>query len=148
MPQKNGTQKEKSEIQNSIQIIGNVGRNPEQRVSRGNRTPFTILSVATRAPGRTPKASGNRRPTDTVESASILKRCGINPSNRRSSAHRRFTAEQSVQARSRQRQETHEHQSYVVADSRECDSQAESHCQVDGGWGPSGSQLDSNEIQF
>jgi single-stranded DNA-binding protein len=48
VPQKNGTQKEKSEIHNSIQIIGNVGRNPEQRVSRGNRTPFTILSVATR----------------------------------------------------------------------------------------------------
>ncbi len=35
-------------MHNSIQIIGNVGRNPEQRVSRANRTPFTILSVATR----------------------------------------------------------------------------------------------------
>jgi single stranded DNA-binding protein len=48
VPQENGAQKEKSEMHNSIQIIGNVGRSPEQLESRANGTPFTILSVATR----------------------------------------------------------------------------------------------------
>jgi single-strand DNA-binding protein len=35
-------------MHNSIQIIGNLGRDPEQRESRANGTPFTVLSVATR----------------------------------------------------------------------------------------------------
>ncbi len=34
-------------MHNSIQIIGNLGRDPEQRESRKG-TPFTVLSVATR----------------------------------------------------------------------------------------------------
>jgi single-strand DNA-binding protein len=35
-------------MHNSIQIIGNLGRDPEQRESRANKAPFTVLSVATR----------------------------------------------------------------------------------------------------
>lgn len=35
-------------MHNSIQIIGNLGRDPEQRKSRANGSPFTLLSVATR----------------------------------------------------------------------------------------------------
>lgn len=35
-------------MHNAIQIIGNLGRDPEQRESRASGTPFTVLSVATR----------------------------------------------------------------------------------------------------
>jgi single-strand DNA-binding protein len=35
-------------MHNAIQIIGNLGRDPEQRESRANGAPFTVLSVATR----------------------------------------------------------------------------------------------------
>ncbi len=35
-------------MHNTIQIIGNLGRDPEQREARANGAPFTILSVATR----------------------------------------------------------------------------------------------------
>ena len=35
-------------MHNSIQIIGNLGRDPEQRKSRANGAPFTLLSVATK----------------------------------------------------------------------------------------------------
>jgi single-strand DNA-binding protein len=35
-------------MHNSIQIIGNLGRDPERRESRANGSPFTLLSVATR----------------------------------------------------------------------------------------------------
>jgi single-strand DNA-binding protein len=35
-------------MHNSIQIIGNLGRDPERRQTRANGTPFTVLSVATR----------------------------------------------------------------------------------------------------
>ena len=33
---------------NMIQIIGNLGRDPEQRETRATGAPFTVLSVATR----------------------------------------------------------------------------------------------------
>ena len=33
---------------NSIQIIGNLGRDPEQRETKATGAPFTVLSVATR----------------------------------------------------------------------------------------------------
>jgi single-strand DNA-binding protein len=33
---------------NTIQIIGNLGRDPEQREARANGSTFTVLSVATR----------------------------------------------------------------------------------------------------
>src|SRR6266480_2760169 len=45
-------------------MIGNLGRDPEQRESRANGAPFIVLSVATRR-GRTPKAAGSRAPTGT-----------------------------------------------------------------------------------
>jgi single-strand DNA-binding protein len=35
-------------MHNAIQIIGNLGRDPEQREARANGAPFTVLSVATR----------------------------------------------------------------------------------------------------
>jgi single-strand DNA-binding protein len=35
-------------MHNTIQIIGNLGRDPEQREARANGAPFTVLSVATR----------------------------------------------------------------------------------------------------
>ena len=35
-------------MHNTIQIIGNLGRDPEQREARANSAPFTVLSVATR----------------------------------------------------------------------------------------------------
>ena len=35
-------------MHNTIQIIGNLGRDPEQREARANGSPFTVLSVATR----------------------------------------------------------------------------------------------------
>lgn len=35
-------------MHNSIQIIGNLGRDPEQQKSRGNGAPFTLLSIATK----------------------------------------------------------------------------------------------------
>jgi single-strand DNA-binding protein len=35
-------------MHNSIQMIGNLGRDPEQRKSRANGAPFTLLSVATK----------------------------------------------------------------------------------------------------
>jgi single-strand DNA-binding protein len=35
-------------MHNSIQIIGNLGRDPEQRETRANGAPFAVLSVATR----------------------------------------------------------------------------------------------------
>jgi single-strand DNA-binding protein len=35
-------------MHNTIQIIGNLGRDPEQREARANAARFTILSVATR----------------------------------------------------------------------------------------------------
>lgn len=35
-------------MHNSIQIIGNLGRDPEQRETRAKGAPFTVLSVATR----------------------------------------------------------------------------------------------------
>lgn len=35
-------------MHNAIQIIGNLGRDPEQRESRGSGAPYTVLSVATR----------------------------------------------------------------------------------------------------
>lgn len=35
-------------MHNTIQIIGNLGRDPEQREARANAAPFTVLSVATR----------------------------------------------------------------------------------------------------
>ncbi len=35
-------------MHNAIQIIGNLGRDPEQRKSRPKGAPFTLLSVATR----------------------------------------------------------------------------------------------------
>jgi len=35
-------------MHNSIQMIGNLGRDPEQRKSRANGSPFTLLSVATK----------------------------------------------------------------------------------------------------
>ena len=35
-------------MHNAIQIIGNLGRDAEQRESRASGTPFTLLSVATR----------------------------------------------------------------------------------------------------
>ena len=35
-------------MHNTIQLIGNLGRDPEQREARANGAPFTVLSVATR----------------------------------------------------------------------------------------------------
>jgi single-strand DNA-binding protein len=35
-------------MHNAIQIIGSLGRDPEQREARANGAPFTVLSVATR----------------------------------------------------------------------------------------------------
>lgn len=35
-------------MHNSIQIIGHLGRDPEQREARATGAPFTVLSVATR----------------------------------------------------------------------------------------------------
>jgi single-strand DNA-binding protein len=35
-------------MHNSIQIIGNLGRDPEQREARASGAPFMVLSVATR----------------------------------------------------------------------------------------------------
>jgi len=35
-------------MHNSIQIIGNLGRDPEQRQTRASGAPFSVLSVATR----------------------------------------------------------------------------------------------------
>jgi single-strand DNA-binding protein len=35
-------------MHNTIQLIGNLGRDPEQREARDNGAPFTVLSVATR----------------------------------------------------------------------------------------------------
>ena len=35
-------------MHNSIQIIGNLGRDPEQRETRATGAPFAVLSVATR----------------------------------------------------------------------------------------------------
>ena len=35
-------------MHNAIQIIGNLGRDPEQRESRATGAPFAVLSVATR----------------------------------------------------------------------------------------------------
>jgi len=35
-------------MHNTIQIIGNLARDPEQREARANGAPFTVLSVATR----------------------------------------------------------------------------------------------------
>jgi single-strand DNA-binding protein len=35
-------------MHNSIQMIGNLGRDPEQRKSRANGSPFTLLSIATK----------------------------------------------------------------------------------------------------
>jgi single-strand DNA-binding protein len=35
-------------MHNTIRIIGNLGRDPEQREARANGAPFTVLSVATR----------------------------------------------------------------------------------------------------
>ena len=35
-------------MHNTIQLIGNLGRDPEQRKTHANGTPFTVLSVATR----------------------------------------------------------------------------------------------------
>jgi single-strand DNA-binding protein len=35
-------------MHNAIQIIGNLGQDPEQRESRANGAPFTVLSVAMR----------------------------------------------------------------------------------------------------
>ena len=34
-------------MHNSIQIIGNLGRDPEQRATRATGTPFAVFSVAT-----------------------------------------------------------------------------------------------------
>jgi len=35
-------------MHNTIQMIGNLGRDPERREARANGAPFTVLSVATR----------------------------------------------------------------------------------------------------
>ena len=35
-------------MHNTIQLIGNLGRDPEQREARANGAPFMVLSVATR----------------------------------------------------------------------------------------------------
>jgi single-strand DNA-binding protein len=40
--------KGESKMHNSIQIIGNLGRDPEQREKRATGAPFSVLSVATR----------------------------------------------------------------------------------------------------
>jgi single-strand DNA-binding protein len=48
VPRENGSTKGESKMHNSIQIIGNLGRDPEQRETRANHAPFMVLSVATR----------------------------------------------------------------------------------------------------
>lgn len=48
-------------MHNTIQIIGNLGRDPEQREARANGAPFTILSVATRRSWKNAEGSWESR---------------------------------------------------------------------------------------
>jgi single-strand DNA-binding protein len=43
-----GQKRRSKKMHNSIQIIGNLGRDPEQRETRATGAPFAVLSVATR----------------------------------------------------------------------------------------------------
>ena len=48
-------------MHNTIQIIGNLGRDPEQREARANGAPFTVLSVATRRSWKNAEGSWESR---------------------------------------------------------------------------------------
>lgn len=48
-------------MHNTIQIIGNLGRDPEQREARANGAPFTVLSVATRRAWKNAEGSWESR---------------------------------------------------------------------------------------
>lgn len=48
-------------MHNTIQLIGNLGRDPEQRQARANGAPFTVLSVATRRSWKNPEGAWESR---------------------------------------------------------------------------------------
>jgi hypothetical protein len=97
--------------------------------SRANGTPFTVLSVATRRAWKNAQGEWQlktdwhrvvcfNRMNDAVPPLALAIECLFG-----------LASEQPLQAGNRQKQEIHEHQTHVVADPSEHNSQAESYCE-------------------
>lgn len=116
-------------MHNSIQIIGNLGRDPEQRVaSKWHPVHGLVRGHATCLEERSRRVAVEDRlaPCRLLQSH---ERRSSAPSHWRSSACYGLASEQPLQAGNRQKQEIHEHQTHVVADPSEHNSQAESYCE-------------------
>ena len=107
---------------NSINLVGFVGSDPEQRQAKGNGSKFTVLSIATQ---RSWKNADDEWSSKTewhriVVPATLGRACRYYYQERRSRTRRRLSRQLDLRTTERQRQEVKDLEDYIVVSPRRC----------------------------